>query len=850
MASFVEQATLRIVDQSTRQIRTINSALQKLFATARRGKNIPIRFNLTQAQSQVRRLTADIERLKRAQTARGRQLISAPTSAQVTRINQAATAMERYARAARRASSVGFPMPPVARGFGPGGMAGAAMGARGGNLLPLSTTPFPFNIPTAFNIGVAHLTVTGTMQLAGAAVRAGLEAQATETRSEIIVRDPELQALLREVTRQAIIQSERISATRAGEISLDAIVAGLRGDVARQVVPRIAELEGQAMLIAPERSEELTLLSNKVLNLSNRVEDADQAMALAEGVFRASIVAGESFNAATTIAALRTSGFANTLDPEGLVGFSMAIDALGRQAGTALLRLQKELFTPLAQAGAGAGIAKGAVEALIASGIRDQTGLSQEQAERFRSDPALFIQTDIRDALQRIGIDVEDRTAVLRALGEAGFAQTSGRLIADALSSIEESQRGRELVRNIRFDESTEAAAADDLGAALKNLTAGFNTFSANVLDPLFAQAAPAVNAFGKFLETLGMAEGIGGQLQRLAFGVTAAATAFGVIRGGTSLVNRVFNPLNASASALNGSAAALTRAAVALGGSSVGGPAGRGRRGRAALPAPGQVGSSNFGRTGVGLSGLLGAVQISAATANMEVERLSDDPATRANQLRDAQTRLRDTEAAWNSWAEGLPLIGQLWQQVETGRENLSAFNQFMQRTWPTAGTDMAAITAEQAGPLRAELERLIAGIAARERAAEEGRLGPSGANQLEQQRARAELITSQLAAFDATREQFSAALLTGATNFNANADRYEQVFGAGADRLNSVGPTIDAAAVAFGPAAGQGLLAIAPEVGNAIGVAAAAQLNSARVNLSLPQQTQPADTGAFVPD
>jgi hypothetical protein len=97
MASFVEQATLRVVDQSSGQINKINAALKRLQATANslRSRSIDIRVNargLQQALTGVQRLTAAMRQLQGASR-------SINIGANANALNQAANAARRYANA-------------------------------------------------------------------------------------------------------------------------------------------------------------------------------------------------------------------------------------------------------------------------------------------------------------------------------------------------------------------------------------------------------------------------------------------------------------------------------------------------------------------------------------------------------------------------------------------------------------------------------------------------------------------------------------------------------------------------------------------------------------------------------
>ena len=69
MASFVEQATLKVNDQSTAQIKKINAALKELNKTARSLKNVNVNININtgdinKAVDAVKRLKTELKGLK------------------------------------------------------------------------------------------------------------------------------------------------------------------------------------------------------------------------------------------------------------------------------------------------------------------------------------------------------------------------------------------------------------------------------------------------------------------------------------------------------------------------------------------------------------------------------------------------------------------------------------------------------------------------------------------------------------------------------------------------------------------------------------------------------------------
>ena len=92
MASFTEQATLKVVDQSTAQIRKINAELKKLFATANRLKSFKVDIkvntgNLTAANRQLNALAHNLSRLRgQSTTLRVNQQGISAASAAITRL--------------------------------------------------------------------------------------------------------------------------------------------------------------------------------------------------------------------------------------------------------------------------------------------------------------------------------------------------------------------------------------------------------------------------------------------------------------------------------------------------------------------------------------------------------------------------------------------------------------------------------------------------------------------------------------------------------------------------------------------------------------------------------------------
>ena len=103
MASFVEEAVLKVVDQSSKPIAKINAELAKLFATAKSLKSMKIDLSvkdtgLSKAAFDVRRLASELRQIKSA----GRINLSVNTAG----LNQATRQLQQLRSQARQPINV------------------------------------------------------------------------------------------------------------------------------------------------------------------------------------------------------------------------------------------------------------------------------------------------------------------------------------------------------------------------------------------------------------------------------------------------------------------------------------------------------------------------------------------------------------------------------------------------------------------------------------------------------------------------------------------------------------------------------------------------------------------------
>ncbi|RNF35336.1 hypothetical protein [Paracoccus methylarcula] len=270
-------------------------------------------------------------------------------------------------------------------------------------------------------------------------------------------------------------------------------------------------------------------------------------------MFAGSVVVGESFNAATALAAARTAGVATTVTGAGLVEFSLLTDALGQRAGSSANAVRKLLTTPLAQAGAGGGISKGRVEGAIAAGFRTEQGLTLEQERALGENLPKFVRDFIIPRLEAGGVNLEDRAAVRKFLRNAGANETAERALLEIISARDEYEKASKTVD--QFADTTQLAITNskNMNAALETLAVGFNDLSSSVLVPLLETTAPAVASLGRGMQDAAMWLDSMSESQRhtvasiTALGTTAAGAAVAV--GGVTAGFRLLAPLVAAGS-------------------------------------------------------------------------------------------------------------------------------------------------------------------------------------------------------------------------------------------------------------------------------------------------------------
>src|SRR6187402_3533387 len=371
MASYVEQATLRVNDQSTAQINKINAALKKLFATARSLKSTRVSLNvdargLTAANKQLNTLARNIAVL------RGQRLSLTVNDAGLAKARRDIAALRAAARApinvnvrGGAAGAVRAPRPvPVTP---PGGaiITGAGAGAGASGISRLETS-----------FGALSLAAYGAAAALKKVAEAGYDRSRTDLQTKAMTTEAQRaeSARIEKSTKPGEGPSYKGAPIAWPKNAFDQFVNEIQGDVAAEAKPGMSPKEVQeqtrrnAVMVArhmqndiypgimarnptftPEQGREGLKKHVKAANISTTdiVDDAGKLSAdyqrFSKGLAMALAVNPElkPETVRTTMAGLKTSGY--TLDSEAIAQTLVQAGDLGQRVGNETFRLQRSL---------------------------------------------------------------------------------------------------------------------------------------------------------------------------------------------------------------------------------------------------------------------------------------------------------------------------------------------------------------------------------------------------------------------------------------------------------------------------------------------------------------------------
>lgn len=599
MTSFTETATLKVVDQATKEIRGINRELKKLDKTAAALKKTlggvgSVRVNtgqLTQATRKITQMGTAARNLRKDLQLSGNVRLQSIDRA-IGKMKQLQTQAQATANAvAKIGQGVRSPGVPGARG-GRGGGGGTVTVQYGGlqSMLHGFTMRLGSTIESAIVSGFA---------------KGARATDLAQNRQRILGFTPEQRAANNRTATEIAGRNRGFSRaqvlTTMGEIG--PAVGNAPGPTAR-VTEMILEYS-KALMAAGATSEEAT--SNlqklsKAMGMTSTLLDNDGKFDEAATKRMIDVIVQETITGGAEmtpelIAQLakysRTTG--KTLDQEGWRTLLFLGEDYGSSAGVGLNQMIKQLT--------GERVQKKQLAAQIDYGITGSkeittgkvggkkktevvsTGVQNEAL--LRQDPARWIREVLFPIMDRQKIDKTDNVAVAKFAGEITSDRTATDILTTLITNMGEVQQRRKIAEdrgNVNLDAIMDESlvnrwddATTQLISAVGETANSFKTVLIPVLN-LVSDSARGIAAF------LAGNDGQGNPLVAATVAGGAAATAFGVYKGGSMLMNGF--GLQASAVALDGSAAALTRAAIALGGSSAapgipGGPASKpGKRG------------------------------------------------------------------------------------------------------------------------------------------------------------------------------------------------------------------------------------------------------------------------------
>lgn len=596
MTSFTETATLKVVDQATKEIRGINRELKKLDKTATALKKTlggigSVRVNtgqLTQATRKITQMGTAARNLKKDLQLSGNIRLQSIDRA-LTKMKQLQSQAQATANAvAKIGSGVRSPaMPGVRGGRGGGGHGGGGtVTVQYGGL-----QSFLHGFTTRLGSTIESAIVSGFSKGARATDLA-------QNRQRILGFTPEQRAANNRTATDIAGRNRGFSRaqvlTTMGEIGPS---VGNNPEATAKVTEMILEYS-KALMAAGATSEEATdnlQKLSKAMGMTSALLDNDGNFDEAATKRMVDVIVQETITGGAEmtpelIAQLakysRTTG--KTLDQEGWRTLLFLGEDYGSSAGVGLNqmimqltgeRIQKKQLANQIEYGITGSkeIETGKVGGKKKTEIVS-TGVKNE--DLLRRDPAQWIRQVLFPIMQKQGFDRTDNVDVAKFVGSITSDRTAKDILTTLITNMGEVEQRRKIATD-RGDVDLDAILNESLVARWDDATTQLisavgetaNSFK-TVLIPVLNMVSDSARGIAAFLAGN---DGQGNPFVAATVAGGAAATAFGVYKGGSMLMNGF--GLQASALALNGSATALTNAAIALGASGAapgipGGPA------------------------------------------------------------------------------------------------------------------------------------------------------------------------------------------------------------------------------------------------------------------------------------
>lgn len=583
MASFEEQATLRVNDQSSAAIKKINAELKKLEQTAKslKSKNIDLKVNASGLQAANKQLNTLAHNMSRI---RGQSLNLRVNASGLT---QAQNQINRLRQQAARPINVNTRATGGAGRAGTGAGAGAGAARRGlrqtgvgyqmGNFSVLRGAASIVIGGTAYAVAanVARSAVQGVLGTEDARMR--LRQSGFDKPPEIgpprPVNDTPQTDLIMAMARKAQEQYQRVPAAEIANASveqLNALKAAGKSTADMQIAMERIAANAQRMGITFKDQHEGAEGARQLERLSQIMgQDIDNTAIkkLQEAAMRAIISTGGEIKPEEAVRSLQQLGstIAQSMSSQAVTDLLLLRDEGGRmstsQWRTGIQDLQRDSLN------------KKDKKAMAAIGLRQKSGDADPNIVREASSNLVdFTEKRIQPLIEKAGLKDASTAEIGTFLDKHGFSTSGARIFAEIINNLRsgEFQRGRAAARFVDLEPHL---GDQTYRGGSERLKASFETAMGRALDktgPAFAEAiAPfsvAMDKAGKAAEAghyaeagvelgKGVAKFWGGPAGAIATAVTGAQAI------GTLLDPRSTMFEKGSAMLVTGSSALLTAA-------------------------------------------------------------------------------------------------------------------------------------------------------------------------------------------------------------------------------------------------------------------------------------------------
>lgn len=579
MASFVETATLKVVNQASKEIRTVNRDLNRLFGTANKAKKAlrdmgAVKVNTSQVTGATKRLN-DL----------GRVAVKTQKSLQLTgniRLQTFNGALTKLDQLAKKAQTTERAIANIGRGAGgriPRGPwnTGGGAGGFGGGPVRLEFSPFQ----DFMNGFLGRLGSTIEQSIVKGFAEGTNRVDRSNMRLEALGYDQgtrdRVNKSVTEIQRQNPWYSQSQIREQYAELGP---ITGANPMNSEQLVKWAIEYGNvlQTQGRDPEQSLEGVKQVIKALDNMNRLNGPNNTVDPAayeylKTIMQETIRAGGDISPERiNTAVVYSRSIGKTLTPEGLATMIRMLESMGRVAGSSLNRFATTYKGFTTKSAIAAQEEFGLVETQqVVTGTSNGKPVTETRvtetagAELLSKDPNMWVVQELIPRLIAKGIDINDRSAVEKVLDPLSGSVVA-RDVANMLVSWQDENKAAQqasaqtVIDPEKVREILSNSPVKQWQGIMNNTTELLGEIGSKLGNVLVPALQGVNNLLGQMTEFVGE----NGPLGALTVAAAGGATAYAGAKAGGKLLD-VFG-LKGSALALNGSAAALTEAALKLG--------------------------------------------------------------------------------------------------------------------------------------------------------------------------------------------------------------------------------------------------------------------------------------------